>query len=95
MGYSQLHSIEDDYDAPFYHIHRADLHRLLLDLVADTRDIVLRLSVTVAHIDPSGCGPSVTLATGEVVRGDLIIGADGIKSIIREVPVPTRPSSPR
>ena len=87
MGYTQLHSTEDDYNAPYYHIHRAEFHRLLFDLVADTHNVVLRLSATVKHIDPSEPGPSVTLATGEVVHGDLIIGADGVKSLIREVPV--------
>ena len=29
--------------------------------------------------------PSVTLASGEVVNADLIVGADGIKSVCREL----------
>lgn len=40
--------------------------------------------------------PSVTLQTGEVIYADLVIGADGVKSIVREAvlggpskPVPT------
>lgn len=77
-----------DYGSPYYHVHRADLHRLLFDLVADTHAVVLRLNSTVTHLDPNGGdtgGPSVTLSTGEIVHGDLIIGADGVKSMIREV----------
>ena len=31
-----------------------------------------------------GAGPSVTLATGEVLHADLIVGADGIHSTVRE-----------
>lgn len=76
-----------DYGSPYYHLHRADLHRLLFDLVADTHNVLLRLNATVKHIDPT-CKdgrPSVTLSTGEVVCGDLIIGADGVKSMVREV----------
>lgn len=82
----------EDYGSPYYHIHRADLHRLLFDLVADTNNVVVRLNSTVRHLDPKNerGRPSVTLATGEVVHGDLIIGADGVKSMIRQVrPAPT------
>lgn len=84
----------EDYGSPYYHIHRADLHRLLFDLVADTNDVVVRLNSTVRHLDPKNerGRPSVTLATGEVVHGDLIIGADGVKSKIRQARLsPTNP----
>lgn len=60
---------------------RADIHRLLLGLASEFMH--LRLNSTVATIDPSA--PSLTLTTGEVVKADLIIGADGVKSMIREV----------
>lgn len=36
-------------------------------------------------VDPSA--PSVTLSTGEVVKADLLIGADGIHSRVREAVV--------
>jgi 2-polyprenyl-6-methoxyphenol hydroxylase-like FAD-dependent oxidoreductase len=79
-----------DHGAPYYHIHRADFHRLLFDLAADTDNVVLRLNATVEHLDPKGEDgrPSVTLLSGEVIHGDLIIGADGVKSMIREARLP-------
>ncbi|KAG2028420.1 hypothetical protein BDR03DRAFT_837133, partial [Suillus americanus] len=46
----------------------------------------------VVFVDPSK--PSVTLASGEVVFADLIIGADGVKSVTREYVV-GEPDEPR
>ena len=57
----------------------------------------LRLNSTVASINPNpgivststdGAiipGPSVTLTSGEVIGCDLIVAADGVKSMVREV----------
>jgi salicylate hydroxylase len=56
--------------------------------------MTLRLNSRVISVDAT-C-PSVTLQTGEVIYADLVIGADGVKSIVREAvlggpskPVPT------
>ncbi|KAG9124299.1 hypothetical protein FRC07_012099 [Ceratobasidium sp. 392] len=51
----------------------------------------IRLSSHVQSIDPSK--PSLTLSTGETIHCDLIVGADGVKSAIREIVVggPDRP----
>jgi salicylate hydroxylase len=42
----------------------------------------IRVNCRVVSIDPSK--PSATLASGEVVHADLLIGADGVKSLTRE-----------
>ena len=80
--------MDRDHGSPYYHVHRADFHRLLFDLVADTKNVTVRLNATVTRLDSNGkdARPSVTLSSGEVVYGDLIIGADGVKSMIRQVP---------
>ncbi|KAG8931268.1 hypothetical protein FRC02_002990 [Tulasnella sp. 418] len=81
LGYTTWGSrMVDDYGAPYYHIHRADFHKLLYDLASP--HIKLRLGSRVVSVDPSA--PSCTLASGEVVHCDLLLGADGLKSIIRE-----------
>ena len=72
--------MESQHGAPYYHIHRADLHKMLFDLAAS--QVKLRLGSTVVAVDPET--PSVTLASGEVVNADLIIGADGVKSIVQK-----------
>lgn len=47
--------------------------------------MTLRLNSVVASLEPSSSSPSLTLTTGEVLHADLIIGADGVKSMVREV----------
>lgn len=71
--------MEEQHGAPYYHIHRADLHKLLFDLAEP--NITLRLNSTVTDIDPDT--PSLTLASGEIIKSDLIIGADGVKSVVQ------------
>ena len=91
MGYTRWADMLDRYGAPYYHVHRADLHRLLFDLAEP--HMTLRLNSTVVSVDPEG--PSVTLKSGEVVRGDLVVGADGIKSLTQQVVLGhTNPADP-
>ncbi|KAJ6070103.1 hypothetical protein N7499_011990 [Penicillium canescens] len=62
-------------------IHRADLHNAIIDRALALPNVELRVNspVTDVQFDPA----SVTLANGTVVRGDIVVGADGIKSTIR------------
>ncbi|OGE48846.1 hypothetical protein PENARI_c025G03859 [Penicillium arizonense] len=62
-------------------IHRADLHNAIIDRAVALPNVELRVNspVTDVQFDPA----SVTLANGTVVRGDIVVGADGIKSTIR------------
>ncbi|KAL4895017.1 hypothetical protein BDV59DRAFT_200274 [Aspergillus ambiguus] len=63
-------------------IHRADLHNALIDKALELPNVELRVNshVTNVQFDPA----TVTLASGKVVRGDIVIAADGIKSTIRD-----------
>jgi len=84
VGLTKLGEVtEREYGAPYYHIHRADFHKLLYDLVAPHVTILLGSPVIGCDADP--VLPSVTLKSGKVVRGDLVIGADGVKSSIQQV----------
>jgi salicylate hydroxylase len=84
-------SIEREFGAPYYHIHGADLHSLIYDLVAPLENVELRLGSTVAGVQPGDTDlftdpkPSIALGNGETIAGDLIIGADGIKSLVQTV----------
>ncbi|THH26332.1 hypothetical protein EUX98_g7853 [Antrodiella citrinella] len=80
VGFTRWGDQMDKYGAPYYHIHRADFHKLLYDLAIPNVD--LHLKSTVVSVDPEA--PSITLQTGEVVKGDLLLGADGVKSIVQE-----------
>ncbi|KAB8262749.1 hypothetical protein BDV32DRAFT_120008 [Aspergillus pseudonomiae] len=62
-------------------IHRADLHNALIEQALALPNVELRVNSTVTDVQ---FGPaSVTLADDTVVRGDVVIAADGIKSTIR------------
>ncbi|TDL17810.1 FAD/NAD(P)-binding domain-containing protein [Rickenella mellea] len=61
----------------------ADLHAVLAEIATKQESVTVRLNSTVVGVDPEL--PSVTLASGEVVKGDLVIGADGLKSIVRNI----------
>lgn len=74
--------VEERYGAPYYFLHRADLIKLLADTAQANERITIRMGSRVEKYDFET--PAVTLVGGEVVKGDLIVCADGIKSAIRD-----------
>ena len=68
------------YGAPYFQIYRPDYHQLLLE-AAQSRGVKVRKGCTVSSFNPEDA--SVTLQSGEIVRGDLLVGADGVKSLAR------------
>lgn len=69
------------YGETFYQIHRADLLEILAGALPDG---VLRTSARVEDIRQDTTGVTAVLAGGEEVRGDLLVGADGIHSAVRK-----------
>jgi salicylate hydroxylase len=72
----------DRFGAPYYTFHRADLHRCLLDLLP-TESVVLKKRCLSVTEGPNGA--QMKLADGDTVTADLIIGADGIHSVVRQL----------
>ena len=70
--------------APYYQMHRADLHELLAAKVRELDPKAIHLNHRVAGFREDGDGVEVLLANGDVARGDLLIGADGLKSAVRQ-----------
>jgi salicylate hydroxylase len=89
----------EDHGSPYYQIHRGDYHAMLLALARAAPGVRIRLNAAVRSVQPDPTlqgGPSVTLASGEVLYADVIIGADGIKSTLQkavtgvdDAPIPT------
>lgn len=71
------------YGAPYFMIHRADLHRVLVDSVRALKSDAIRLDARCTGFDQSGDGVTLQLANGERVTGDILIGADGVHSWVR------------
>lgn len=71
------------FGAPYWMVHRGDLHRVL-------RHAVLALKPNAIHVNARCVGFQETqseidllLANGQSVRGDVLIGADGVHSVLR------------
>lgn len=82
----------DAYGYSYYHAHRADLIQILTESLNRDR---LHLNSTVTDFGQNEDGVWLQLANGEQVQGDVLIGADGVHSIVRESvfrPEPPRPS---
>jgi salicylate hydroxylase len=65
-------------------IYRADLHEVFLAACRKVPGITLRTESKVEGYAQDGSGVTVQLAGGDSVRGDALIGADGLWSRIRE-----------
>jgi len=68
------------YGAPYLHIHRADLQAVLLEAYKGH----IELDAYVSAYEEKTDSVALTLADGRTFEGDCLIGADGIKSAIRE-----------
>lgn len=73
---------EARYGAPYYHVHRGDLHALLLE-AADDQGVCLQTGQRCLGAGQDDSGPWLELERG-IARHDVVIGADGIHSVVRE-----------
>jgi salicylate hydroxylase len=79
--YALGHAAEDAFGAPYLLLHRADLHRVLATAMPAGS---VRLNTVVVGIDQDGESAHVTTASGERLRADLVVAADGIRSAARQ-----------
>lgn len=78
-----------DYNAPYWHYHRADLHSVLLDACVDPLGpgsaVEIHTGSGVIDIDRTVPNRPVAVAsTGVRHEADVIVGADGIRSTVRD-----------
>ena len=89
---------EERYGAPVYAVHRVDLHNELLHLAfsqdtTDSKPVILRLGAQVVDASTDG---SITLKDGSRHAADLVVAADGLHSVLRDIVVShdTKPPYP-
>lgn len=73
--------IGEKFGAPLGVIHRGDLQRIIIE-GAKGLGIDIRVKSKVVAVDDD-FAPRVKLASGEWISGDVVLGADGIKSHVR------------
>lgn len=74
---------ERRWGASYLQVHRADLHALLVDALHGAGRAEVRLNARVVGVAAHHRAVEVTLASGEALRGDVLIGADGVRSTVR------------
>ena len=80
-------TVIERYGAAYATIHRADLHAMLLDVARKSSLVHLNLEHRVERYVEQGDAVTVRLARGDgstmEVEGDALIGADGLRSVMR------------
>ncbi len=69
------------YDAPYVHIHRADLLELFTETLPEE---ITHFSKVCTGIEQDGHEAVAHFADGSSFSADLIVGADGVRSVVRD-----------
>jgi salicylate hydroxylase len=83
------------YGSPYVTIHRADLHGLLLNAAQRMPGVSLSLAEAVSQFEQNSESVTVHTTNGRTAQGELLVGADGGWSLVRQqllkdgVPQPT------
>lgn len=72
------------YGAPYATVHRADIQAVLLAEVQKQTGVQLNLDSAVTRFEQSPKGVTLQMAKGHEVQGDVLIGADGGWSKVRQ-----------
>ncbi|KAI0692495.1 FAD/NAD(P)-binding domain-containing protein [Cytidiella melzeri] len=85
MGYAEWKpQVMAETGGDFFVMKHEDVHRLLYDL-AISAGAKVTFGASVKSVQPGEPKPSITLSTGQVLTADMVIGADGPNSKVRQV----------
>ncbi|GGL41048.1 FAD-dependent oxidoreductase [Nocardia jinanensis] len=87
-----LRDLEREYGFPYLVIHRSDLHSLFLEACRDA-GVGLRTEQRVVSYTQGGGKASATTHTGTIHEANIVIAADGLHSVARELFVDDQPVS--
>lgn len=72
------------YGAPYWMAHRGDFHGVLLDAVREADPDAIRPGNACVGFEQNERQATIRLANGETATGDVLVGADGVHSRIRQ-----------
>jgi salicylate hydroxylase/6-hydroxynicotinate 3-monooxygenase len=75
-------AMERQYGAPYFQMHRGDLHAALNSLVPAA---ILHRNRKLVGLDHAAHGVTLRFADGSRATADLAVGADGVHSVVRDV----------
>ncbi len=74
---------EKMHGAPYVQIHRADLHEILANKVLSLKSDAIKLNHRATHFVETDKGVTLHFDNGASASGDMLVGADGLKSVVR------------
>lgn len=83
------HRCKELYGEDTYVLHRADLLSAILSAVPKR---ALRLDSRVTSIEQDAGGAHIALGNGEIHQADVVVGADGVHSVVRGMLAPPAPA---
>ena len=73
-------AVETAFGAPYYTLHRGDLHRALTDIIPSGH---VHVGQCLTHLVDHGDRVEAHFANGASISADALVGADGIHSVVR------------
>lgn len=77
-------TVESAFGFPYYHVHRVDLINMLAEAVQENSAIHTHLDARCIALQQDTRSVVLNIENGESRNGELLIGADGIHSAVRE-----------
>lgn len=72
------------FGSPYWFVHRGDMHRILKDAVLALKKDAIHTSAKCLGYSETGGRITLQIEGGRQAEGDILVGADGVHSVLRE-----------